>query len=54
MQYRISLQNADGVIDVRIVDNEKDIRAAILEVVGGINDFRAGDKIVVDECEVPE
>jgi hypothetical protein len=50
MTYKIELRNSAGTLDVRIVDDEEDIRAAVLDIAAGCP-MRAGDSITVTEVE---
>jgi hypothetical protein len=50
MSYKIELRNSAGVLDVRIVDEEEDIRAAVLDIAAGCP-MQVGDSITVSEAE---
>jgi hypothetical protein len=48
--YKVELRNNAGVLDVRIIDTEEDIRAAVLDIAAGCP-MQAGDSITVSEVE---
>ena len=50
MAYKITLSNTAGVLDVRVVDDEDEIRAAVLDIAAGCPMY-PGDKIEVFEIE---
>lgn len=49
MSYKITLENSAGELDVRVVETEEEIRAAVLDIAAGVNDYHDGDKIIVKE-----
>lgn len=51
MSIKISLQNEGGEIDCRVVETEEQAREAVIDIVGGIANLCAGDKIIISEIE---
>lgn len=50
MSYKIVLANQFGTLDVRVVETEDEIRAAVLDIAAGCP-MQAGDTIRVIEQE---
>lgn len=50
--FKITLRNSiGGEIDVRIVDREDKIRAAVREIISGLAFMSPGDTLSVEEIE---
>jgi len=47
----ITLGNAGGTLDVRTVRTSLEVRAALLDIIAGINDYYPGDWITVSGDE---
>jgi hypothetical protein len=50
-KYIITLSNAGGELDCRVVERKEEIRAAVLDVIGGCAEMLPGDAIEVSEVE---
>jgi hypothetical protein len=51
LAYRITLENSVGVLDVRECGTEEETRAAVLDIVAGMDHFCHGDVVRVTETE---
>jgi hypothetical protein len=50
-KYMINFSNAGGALDCRVVERKEEIRAAVLDVIGGCAEMLPGDAIEVSEVE---